>query len=154
MGPWKGDLNFTITPLNDFDVIIGIEVLKKARVVPIPSVDCLMLIGDRPCVVPTTFNPIYEKKLMLALQFKKRVKCKELTYVVVLIMKEEGEVLQYPPEIKDVVVKYKDIMPEKLPFVLPPYRSINHEIELLLGIKALVKAPYQMALPKLVELRK
>lgn len=30
MGPWKGEVNFTITPLDDFDVVIEMEFLKKA----------------------------------------------------------------------------------------------------------------------------
>uniref|UniRef100_A0A2C9WGY9 Retrotransposon gag domain-containing protein n=1 Tax=Manihot esculenta TaxID=3983 RepID=A0A2C9WGY9_MANES len=103
MGSWKGEVNFTVMPLDDFDVVIGMEFLKTARAVPILSVDCLLLMGDRPCVVPTTFNSIYEKKLISALQFKKGVRRKELTYMVVPVMKEEGEMSTYPLEIRDVM---------------------------------------------------
>uniref|UniRef100_A0A2C9WGC9 Aspartic peptidase DDI1-type domain-containing protein n=1 Tax=Manihot esculenta TaxID=3983 RepID=A0A2C9WGC9_MANES len=57
MGPWKGELTFTVTPLDDFDVVIGMDFLKKARAVPVPAANCLLLMGDKPYVVPTTFSP-------------------------------------------------------------------------------------------------
>ncbi|KAF2295968.1 hypothetical protein GH714_035445 [Hevea brasiliensis] len=41
MGPWNGEIDFTVIPLDDFDVVIGMEFLKKARAIPIPTVDCL-----------------------------------------------------------------------------------------------------------------
>lgn len=90
MGPWKENVNFMITPFNDFDVVIGMKFLKTARAVSILSANCLFLMGDRPCVVPTTFSPICVKKLISASQFKKGVRHKESTIVVVPIMKEEG----------------------------------------------------------------
>ncbi|KAG8634265.1 hypothetical protein MANES_17G022547v8 [Manihot esculenta] len=104
MGPWRGEVNFTVTPLDDFDVVIEMKFLKTARAVPIPSADCLLLMRDSPCVVPTTFSLICEKKLISALQFKKGVRRKEPTYVVVAIMKEEEEVSTHPLEIKDVML--------------------------------------------------
>ena len=45
-------------------------------------------------------------------------------------------------------------MPEQLPKVLPPRRTVDHEIELLFGVKPLAKGPYHMAPPELAELRK
>ncbi|KAF2317305.1 hypothetical protein GH714_019960 [Hevea brasiliensis] len=77
MGPWNGKIDFTISPLDDFEVLIGMEFLKKARAVPVLVANCLLLMGNKPCVVPTTFSPINEKKLISALQFKKEVKCRE-----------------------------------------------------------------------------
>ena len=59
-----------------------------------------------------------------------------------------------PSEIKDVLASYVDIMQESLPQTLPPRRSIDHEIELLPGVKPLAKNAYRMAPPKLAELRK
>ena len=56
--------------------------------------------------------------------------------------------------IKDVLDSYADIMPKSLPQTLPPRRGIDHEIELLPGVKPLVKNAYRMAPPELAELRK
>ncbi|KAF2320036.1 hypothetical protein GH714_022341 [Hevea brasiliensis] len=33
MGPWNGKIDFTVTPLDDFDVVIGMEFLKRARAI-------------------------------------------------------------------------------------------------------------------------
>ncbi|KAF2282496.1 hypothetical protein GH714_044019 [Hevea brasiliensis] len=74
MGPWNGKIDFTVTPLDDFDVVIGMEFLKRARAIPVPATDCILLMGDKPCTIPTSFSPISEKKLLSALQFKKGVK--------------------------------------------------------------------------------
>ncbi|KAF2294337.1 hypothetical protein GH714_009417 [Hevea brasiliensis] len=45
MGSWNGEIDFTVIPLNDFDVVIGMEFLKKAQAIPIPIVNCLLLMG-------------------------------------------------------------------------------------------------------------
>ncbi|XP_022930575.1 uncharacterized protein LOC111436983 [Cucurbita moschata] len=59
-----------------------------------------------------------------------------------------------PEEIKEVLDSYTDIMPESLPQTLPLRRGIDHEIELLPGVKPPAKKAYRMAPPELAELRK
>ena len=59
-----------------------------------------------------------------------------------------------PKSIKKVLKEFKDVMPEELSKRLLPRRSIDHEIELLLGGKPPARAPYRMAIPELQELRK
>ena len=46
------------------------------------------------------------------------------------------------------------IIPYQLPKALPPRREIDHQIELVLGAKSPARAPYRMAPPELVELKK
>ena len=57
-------------------------------------------------------------------------------------------------QIKDVLDSYADIMPESLLQTLPPRRGIDHEIELLPGVKPQAKNAYRMTPPALAELRK
>ncbi|KAL0302398.1 UNVERIFIED_CONTAM: Retrovirus-related Pol polyprotein from transposon [Sesamum calycinum] len=45
-------------------------------------------------------------------------------------------------------------MPDELSRNLPPKRVVDHEIELVPGMKPLARAPYRMSQPELVELRK
>ena len=40
-------------------------------------------------------------------------------------------------------------MPDQLAQRLPPHRSLDHQIELMLGVKPPAKGPYRMALPEL-----
>ncbi|KAF2303396.1 hypothetical protein GH714_017891 [Hevea brasiliensis] len=61
MGSWNGEIDFTVIPLDDFDVVIGMEFLKKALAIPIPIVDYLVLMGEKPCIVPTNFNPFVKR---------------------------------------------------------------------------------------------
>ena len=59
-----------------------------------------------------------------------------------------------PSEIKEVLDNYADIMPKSLPQTVPPRRDIDHEIELLPGVKPPAKNAYRIAPPELAELRK
>ncbi|KAA0053506.1 uncharacterized protein E6C27_scaffold190G00630 [Cucumis melo var. makuwa] len=59
-----------------------------------------------------------------------------------------------PKEIMHVLEKYRDVMPDSLPKSLPPRRTIDHEIELVPGVKPPAKNAYRMAPPELAELRK
>ncbi|KAE8699135.1 Flowering locus K-like proteiny domain [Hibiscus syriacus] len=62
LGVWEGEVDFTISPMDDFDVVLGINFMISARVIPMPSTSCLMLLGEIPCVVPTTLLPKLERK--------------------------------------------------------------------------------------------
>ncbi|KAF2320912.1 hypothetical protein GH714_031791 [Hevea brasiliensis] len=85
---------------------------KESSSNPVPVADCISLMGDKPCTIPTSFSPISEKKLLSALQFKKGVKRREPSYVVVPIVKEGGKAPLFPPQIQDVMAKFQDVMLE------------------------------------------
>ena len=59
-----------------------------------------------------------------------------------------------PPQIEQVLVEFRDVMPKQLLKTLPPRRNIDHQIELVQCAKPLAKAPYRMAPPELEELRR
>lgn len=46
LGHWYGKFNITVVPLDDFNVLLGINFLKKNTVVPIPHLDRLMLMVE------------------------------------------------------------------------------------------------------------
>ena len=50
--------------------------------------------------------------------------------------------------------EFVDVMPPKLPKILPPRHDVDHNIELVLGPKPPSKAPYRMSPMELVEIRK
>ncbi|GAV62224.1 Asp_protease_2 domain-containing protein [Cephalotus follicularis] len=152
LGPWGGQVNSTVAPMDNFDMVLGLEFLTQAKVIPIPATNCLLIMGDCPCVVLASTQPLHKKKFLLAIQFKKGVKRSDPTYVIMPVMSEDVEQKPIPLSIQQLLISYKDIMPNKLPESLPPRRSIDHEIELLPGVKPRAKAPYQMALPELAGL--
>ena len=65
---------------------------------------------------------------------------------------EGGEPI--PPEIKVVLKRYRDVMLDQFPRALPPRREIDHQIELVSRTMSPARAPYRMAPPELVELKK
>ncbi|XP_062021178.1 uncharacterized protein LOC133737687 [Rosa rugosa] len=154
LGHWQGKTDLVVVQMDDFDVILGMKFLLANKAIPIPSAQHLLIMGERPCVVPTRIGQPSEPRLLSALQFKKGVKRHEPTYVAVPLIRDEikGEVIL--KEIEGVLESYVDVMSPELPKELPPRRSVDHEIELLPGAKPPAKAPYIMAPPELVELRK
>ena len=82
------------------------------------------------------------------------MKRQEPTFVTIptIYKGEGGEPI--PPKIEVVLKRYEDVMPDQLHKALPPRREIDLQIELVLGAKSPTKAPYRMAPPKLVKLRK
>lgn len=154
LGPWEGRANFTAVPLDDFQVILGMEFLRDTKAVPMPFASSMCIMGEDPCLVPAATKPINENKFLSALQLKKGLKRGEPTYVAALSIKEEVGQEPIPAAVQGVLKAFEDVMPDKLPKALPPRRSVDHEIELVPGVKPPAKGPYRMAPPELAELRK
>lgn len=98
--------------------------------------------GEKLRVVLVTVRSIHEKKRLSALQLKKEVKWHEPTFVVVSVTERDGDVQSCTPEIIDVSQEFSGIMPNRLPNVLAPRRSVDYEIELLPGAKTPGRVPY------------
>jgi hypothetical protein len=54
LGYWSGIVIFTITPMDDFEVVMGQELdLRKVKGAPMTHLDCLFIFSGRdPCVIP------------------------------------------------------------------------------------------------------
>ena len=77
--------------MDDFDVLLGMEFLAEKGVIPIPSTGSLLIMGEKPAMVPTDVKQSTEVKLLSTLQFKKGVKQQEPTFVAVpTVYEEEG----------------------------------------------------------------
>ena len=93
--------------------------------------------------------------MLSAMQVKKGLKKKEVTYLATL--KEEmddGSGEPMPKEIKGVLDEFKDVMPPELPKGLFPRREEDHKIELEPRAKPPTMGPYRMTSPELEELRR
>ena len=158
VGSWENQCNFMVVPLDDFDLILGIEFLNMAKVMVAPYLRGI-LIGDekQPCFVKALANGFYrgkELELQSAKQFKSGIKRGEQAYVAALIEIKSDQCGEVPAEVAAVLGAFADIMPDALPKELPPRRAIDHKIELEPGARAPAKAPYRMSPSELVELRK
>ncbi|KAL5775964.1 hypothetical protein ACOSP7_013524 [Xanthoceras sorbifolium] len=155
MGNWNGKIDLTVAPMDDFEVVLGMDFLEQVKVVPLPFLRSVAILEDTPCIIPAIAKSGSKTPHLSALQVKKGLKKGEVTYLAA-VKHDEGGVPteELPKEIKKVLEEYKDIMPAELPKKLPPRREVDHQIELEPGTKPPAKAPYRMAPPELEELRK
>ncbi|XP_057755441.1 uncharacterized protein LOC130974589 [Arachis stenosperma] len=154
LGSWKGLVDFSVAPMDDFKIVIGLDLQRKANIIPIPYYDivCVMEKGS-PCMVPTV-SKVGGPPILSAMQLKKGFKKGEITYLALLQEELTLEREDVPLEIKEVLEENKDVMPSELPKQLPPRRKVDHKIELELGAKSLASTPYRMTPPELEELKK
>ncbi|XP_022985147.1 uncharacterized protein LOC111483236 [Cucurbita maxima] len=124
IGDWTGELDLVVARMDGFDVVLGMEFLLEHKVIPMQLAKCLMITDRNPTVIPASIKQLATTEETVSI------------------------------EIKEVLNSYVDIMPESLPQTLPPHRGIDHEIELIPGVKPPAKNAYRMAPPKLAELWK
>ncbi|KAL0430857.1 UNVERIFIED_CONTAM: RNA-directed DNA polymerase [Sesamum radiatum] len=140
--------------MDDFKLIFELDFLRDTRTAVLPHVDSLMMMGAKPCVIPTLAGRIGERNLS-AMQFENGCKRSEPSYLCTLRFDEIEEASgPISGVIKKLLKEFEDVMPDELPRKLPPKRAVDHEIELVSGTKPLARAPYRMRQPELVELRK
>ncbi|CAA0820038.1 Uncharacterized mitochondrial protein AtMg00860 [Striga hermonthica] len=54
LGTWQGRVNFSVAPMDDFKVVLGMDFLRQVTMLPMPSFStvCILEKGS-PCMVPT-----------------------------------------------------------------------------------------------------
>ena len=68
IGTWSGNTNMMAVPLDDFQVILGMEFMHASKLVPMPFLNSLcMMGGDDPCVVPVSRRGTKEPQHISAL---------------------------------------------------------------------------------------
>ncbi|KAI3473421.1 hypothetical protein Pfo_031023, partial [Paulownia fortunei] len=140
--------------MDDFKLILGLEFLRDTKTTILPHVDLLMMMGNKPCIIPALAGKVGEKNLS-AMQFKRGCKRQEPSFLCTLKFNEIEEASGPIPEVvKGLLREFENVMPDELPRKLLPKRTVDHEIELVPGTKPLARAPYRMSHPELVELRK
>ena len=148
LGTWEGTTDLIVVPMDDFDVVLGMEFLLEKSAIPVPATGSLLIMGDQPAVVQGRMRQPPEKKLLSALQFKKGLKRKEPSFIAVAAMFGDGGDEPIPLGIKVMLRGYADIMPDQLPKSLPPRRAVDHEIELFARVQATSKSPLQNGTPR------
>lgn len=157
IGEWQGEVPFTVIPMDDYDMVLGLEWLDKVRACILPySNSVLILEEDRPCTISTR-RMQGGSPMLSAMQVNKGLKKNEDTFVVFPVDWEDKEsklAEPVPTNIAKVLEEFQDVMPEELPKRLPPRRGVDHRIELTSDAKPTARSPYRMAPPELKELKK
>ncbi|KAL2232703.1 UNVERIFIED_CONTAM: hypothetical protein Sindi_1450300 [Sesamum indicum] len=100
VGSFEGKTNLSNVVMDDFKLILGLEFLRDTRTTVLPHVDSLIMLGAKPCIIPTLAGCTEEKNLS-AMQFKKGLKQNEPSYLCTLHFDEIEETSgPIPGEIK------------------------------------------------------
>ena len=154
IGSWKGRVDFIVAPMDDFKMVLGMDFLEKVKAVPLLFLRSMAILEEeKPCMIPTVIEGSPKTPMLSAMQVKKRLKRKEVTFLATF--KEEnddGSREPMPMEIKGVLDEFKDVMPPELPKRLSPRREEDHKIELESGAKPPAMGPYRMASLEVKEL--
>ena len=123
--------------MDDFKMVLGMDFLQKVKAMPLPFLHSMAILKEEnPCMVPTVTEGTLKIPMLSAMQAKKGLKRKEVTYLATLKEendKKSGEPM--PKEIEGVLDEFKDVMPLELPKRLPPRKEEDHRIELEPGAK-------------------
>ncbi|KAL0387745.1 UNVERIFIED_CONTAM: hypothetical protein Sradi_2656300 [Sesamum radiatum] len=122
VGAWTGQCKLLAVPLDDFDVILGMDFMLLANAMGTYLEDSVRAT---------------EKKdsLMSAMQVKAGLKRGDQTYLAALIEIKPDVVQEVPDEVAELLQEFKDVFPPELPKKLPPQRAIDHAIELEPGAR-------------------
>ncbi|KAF3785472.1 hypothetical protein EJ110_NYTH27764 [Nymphaea thermarum] len=84
---WSGRANFSVVPMDDFQMILGMELLSTAKMVSMPHLCSISIMDEKsPCMV-TAISVKKDKgkaAMISALQLKKGLKHGEETYLVAI----------------------------------------------------------------------
>ncbi|KAL2526034.1 Uncharacterized protein Adt_11088 [Abeliophyllum distichum] len=104
--------------MDDFKLILGLEFLWDTKTAVLLYFDSLMMMQSKPYVIPMLIEKMEE--------FEKAT-----------------DPIAKP--VRRLAHKFEDVMTNELPKILLPQRTIDHEIELILGAKPPARVPYCLA---------
>ncbi|KAK2981822.1 hypothetical protein RJ640_010339 [Escallonia rubra] len=115
LGSWRGLVDFSVAPMDDFKVVIGLDFLRQVNALVSPYSNAVHIMEKGvSCVVPTSGGTSSTKTLasmqLSAMQIVKGVKKGEATYLAALKMEDHvGDSTEpLPREIEEVLEGNKD----------------------------------------------
>ena len=161
VGSWQGKCSLMVVPLDDFDLILGVEFFVKAKAMVMPYLRGI-LIGDEeyPCFVQACGGTQDLKQgrdkgtVISAKQVDKGLRKGQMTYMAALVQIKPDVMVEVPDEVGAVLDEFADVMPAELPRELPLRKTTDHQIDLEAGAKTPAQTSYMMAPCELAELRK
>ncbi|GFY91651.1 hypothetical protein Acr_08g0000470 [Actinidia rufa] len=72
IGDWCGQVDFTVVPMDDYPIVLGMEFLDGVRAFPIPFAETMCIMGERSaCMVPLARETLSKSKTLSAMQLSK-----------------------------------------------------------------------------------
>ena len=127
LGEWKGLVDFSIVPMDDYAIVLGIDFMDQVSVVPIPCANTMCILEEGNVrMVPLAREASLQAKRLSAIQLFKGVKKVQPTFLVALKEDEDMPTNRMPKEISNILEEFKDVMPPELPKKLPSKREVDH----------------------------
>ncbi|KAH0761429.1 hypothetical protein KY290_017502 [Solanum tuberosum] len=141
IGHWFGVHNLTVVSLDDFNLLLGIDFMKKIKTAPIPHLYGLMFMGEKDSGFIKGIRPFAKgtnktaglAALLSATAFEKGLKKGECAYLATLIEVKLDVQVEVLYDVAKLLMEFKGVMPLELPRELPLRREIDHRIELIRG---------------------
>lgn len=138
---WMGKHNLMVIPLGDFEIILGIDFLRKVIFIPLPHLDGMMIINEGNPSFIKVVHPYGEAgkiakcrgAMLSAIVVDKGLGKGETTFLVALVIIKPDVKVEVPDCVAKVLKQFLDLMPPEVPMKMPPRRDIDHKIELLPG---------------------
>ena len=144
----KVDLYVTI--LGSYHIVIGMDWLESHDVILNYKMKQLSLMDDLgESIVMVGRNQGVSLRFISSIQLQKSMRKGSKIYAI-LVLNEKGE--EEGLENLLVVQYFAYVIPKELP-VLPPERELEFTIDLNLGAEPIVRTPYRMSMPELLELK-
>uniref|UniRef100_A0A0D2ZSS8 Aspartic peptidase DDI1-type domain-containing protein n=1 Tax=Brassica oleracea var. oleracea TaxID=109376 RepID=A0A0D2ZSS8_BRAOL len=124
LGSWSGPVNFSVIPMDDFKVVLGMDFMRQVSAIHMPALGsvCILEKGS-PCMIPALEENIDGMRQLSAMQLTKGVKRGEPTFLAMMKVEDVPNNVEYIPQIIETILEEnKDVMPAKLPEKLPPRR--------------------------------
>ena len=153
-------LEFDVTDLAHYDVIIGIPWLRKHN----PHIDwrmnqITMNMGNKVIVLETNHKNREKNRqvqTLSAVELRQAMKGEDQLYMLLTKEANPSDINQeiQSDDLTKVLQKYEDVFPEDLPDQLPPPRSVDHHIHLVPGSEAPSRPTYRLSYTEMQELRR
>ena len=108
VGEWK--INLLCVPLDDFNLILGIDFFLKSKAALIPYLGGLMILEEKqPCFVPAVKGKAEKHgkaEMVSALQLKKGLRRGQETYLAALVEINEGHDAKIPDSVAGILKEF------------------------------------------------
>ncbi|KAF3446177.1 hypothetical protein FNV43_RR11356 [Rhamnella rubrinervis] len=137
LGSWQGKLDFSIAPIDDFDIVLGMEFFRQFNVIPLPRYNAMCIMEGGPCMIPTMSKPSTNTKRLFAIQLEKEFEG-AVKHIAALCGQGERTLEEIPRDMGKAFEEVKDVIPSELPKELLPNGEVDHKLEGKFGTSTIV----------------